>query len=294
MRNNLFCDDIGAFIVPSLGNNIYFYETLLLDGNRFYGELNYRIFNFLVNLRTLGLRNNHLTRLGELTNSLRWNWLELSGNPLNGSIPESYRRFSKLEYLGLDGTLLNRGESNFLPDFMDYAVPFSLEDESRFYVCPSIISNLGLIELNVRMNPKYYDYELCKCLPGYFGFGENCVQCPRECECTDGTNLKYCYASPTVFRLKSILVCPRPDSCHTFIPSKVSNNNTSIPISKVCEEGYEGHACSKCQDGYGSQGRSCIKCEQEAVYSTLILGSLGFLLFITYLYFKETSTSGLF
>jgi hypothetical protein len=294
LRNNYFSGDIGEFISPitTIGQYNYTYEILILDNNRLSGSLNWWIFQYAKNIRKFSIKNNFITFIDELPNLLEWNHLDLTGNPLSGTIPDSYVRFSKMEYFGFKNTNLNHGTSSYLPVFLSPTESFNLQDSSMLYMCPEITSRHGLMSTKVDLDANYFDYSLCKCLPNYFGYGKICKECPRECDCSDGTSLKGCFASPNVADVEHILPCPHPDACHTVIPKKHSNTTTPSSMNDLCKRGYEGHACSKCSKGYGKQGRLCTKCNKASVYSTLIVIPIFYCFFIGYLFFHEVSSSG--
>eukprot|EP00002_Diphylleia_rotans_P030824 TRINITY_DN6377_c0_g1_i1.p1 TRINITY_DN6377_c0_g1~~TRINITY_DN6377_c0_g1_i1.p1 ORF type:complete len:1311 (+),score=255.40 TRINITY_DN6377_c0_g1_i1:44-3976(+) len=284
LSDNNFSGDVGEFIVSSTDSGRRNYQSLLLDNNKLSGVLNWRVFGSTGQIQQLSLRNNNITRMGGLTSNLLWKRLDLSGNPLEGPIPESYSNFLQIDYLGALAPNLHHENNTLLPGFMRYTNQYNLEDRSKLFICPTIESNLNTTSTDISLMPSYYDHVFCQCLPNYFGFAGKCIECQDGCECPDGLSLKKCFASPDVRTVASLTPCPNVKACHAIISPTHPNAYAPEEPSTVCKEGYTDRVCSKCQSGYGMRGRSCIECDQASVYLSVFLMPCGVILFLFYLY----------
>eukprot|EP00002_Diphylleia_rotans_P022909 TRINITY_DN449_c0_g2_i2.p1 TRINITY_DN449_c0_g2~~TRINITY_DN449_c0_g2_i2.p1 ORF type:complete len:1361 (+),score=255.84 TRINITY_DN449_c0_g2_i2:49-4131(+) len=262
-----------------------------LDNNQFTGALDWWTFYSFPQIFEITIRNNKMSKIDDVYEPISWRRLDLSGNPITGKIPDSFRFFTELQYMNLQNTSLHHGSSTLLPNYARYTDPYNLKDKFQLYICPSIKAELRTVETNIEIEPSYYNMTFCRCLPNYFGFAGRCVLCPSECDCSDGLVLKRCHASPSVENITHIQTCPQPSACDADIPVTSSLDYESLPITNLCQNGYTERACSRCEQGFGQNGRTCRKCDSASRNVSVVIGVLSFLSFILYLYKSSSSSS---
>jgi hypothetical protein len=208
------------------------------------------------------ISNNNITQLGNLPTLAKWDSLDVSNNPISGTIPDSYDNLVNIQYLNFDNTLL-KSESQSVPAFMTNTFTYDLADLDDKYICPKFTTKNTDTNATIILNPNYYDYIYCQCLPNHYGSKNTCKECPTSCECKDGTSIKNCFASPSLENVKEIVSCPVPETCQ--------QNRNDDEISASCSEGYEGRVCSKCADGYGMRGKRCVECSDFETYFYIVV-----------------------
>eukprot|EP00002_Diphylleia_rotans_P001655 TRINITY_DN10934_c0_g1_i1.p1 TRINITY_DN10934_c0_g1~~TRINITY_DN10934_c0_g1_i1.p1 ORF type:complete len:679 (+),score=94.12 TRINITY_DN10934_c0_g1_i1:212-2038(+) len=163
--------------------------------------------------------------------------------------------------------------SRLLPATIKPSDSYQLESVTDVYQCPTI-TNPSMSRPQIEVNPSYYAFVYCNCLPGYFGFGDNCYKCPEnsDCTCSDGTSLQGCYITPNITNIVEIVPCLNPSACSFSIPQDSGNRTSILEGDYVfeCQEGYTGRGCSECEDGYIFEGSSCSKCSVGYTVSTTL------------------------
>eukprot|EP00002_Diphylleia_rotans_P013712 TRINITY_DN2673_c0_g2_i3.p1 TRINITY_DN2673_c0_g2~~TRINITY_DN2673_c0_g2_i3.p1 ORF type:complete len:1310 (-),score=251.46 TRINITY_DN2673_c0_g2_i3:41-3970(-) len=293
LSHNRFQGDVGRFLSPpSTVDFTYYYQYLNLDDNQFFGKIDWWTFRYVRQLTSFSIRNNKISSLGELNVVSKWRFFDLTNNPIQGSIPESFSLFIRMHELGLRNTSMTYA-TNLLPHFLTYGDPFQLGDKSALFLCPSIFDNNRQSQrLDVGVDPLYYNHTFCECLPNYFGFRETCISCPRGCDCQTSGLLKNCFMSPHVLNPKSIIPCPLPKACIHDMQQERSNISTILSgDSTYCADGYQGRVCSQCQEGYGAQGRACHLCDDDSILLAQVAGPLMAVAFVIFLYKKTVNDS---
>eukprot|EP00002_Diphylleia_rotans_P027184 TRINITY_DN543_c0_g2_i1.p1 TRINITY_DN543_c0_g2~~TRINITY_DN543_c0_g2_i1.p1 ORF type:complete len:651 (+),score=55.60 TRINITY_DN543_c0_g2_i1:2016-3968(+) len=292
--HNKFTGNIRDFLTPNSDNYEYQYRYLNLQANKLSGSLEWWIFHVIHLAHDVNLKSNLLTGLGELPTNRLWKRLDISNNPIQTAIPESFTYFSQMEYLGLRNTSANHLHNSLIPTFTQTAEPYNLRDRFDLFMCPTIQAVNMTAQTEVDLDGEYYDRVFCQCLPNYFGYAGRCVSCPNECDCKDGLSLKKCHASPSVSSIEMVIPCPQTSSCEMQIPS-IDSHATEVPfVEQLCQVGYTGRACSRCEVGYGRQGRGCVACGDSAAETSIIVGILSILAFIVYMYKWSSTTSAKF
>eukprot|EP00002_Diphylleia_rotans_P002718 TRINITY_DN11731_c0_g1_i11.p1 TRINITY_DN11731_c0_g1~~TRINITY_DN11731_c0_g1_i11.p1 ORF type:complete len:1041 (+),score=158.69 TRINITY_DN11731_c0_g1_i11:112-3234(+) len=295
LRNNSFTGDVAWFISPKYGpeRQNYSYEYLYLDNNNLHGALTWWIYSFVPQIQVLSLRNNNITRLDDVPNLIYWKYLDVSGNPIQGELPESFHQFISMEMLDVSSTRLKHKDNAYIPSFLTYGDPYELKERDRLYLCPSVGSRLQQSRLVVNLNPSYYDHIFCECLPNYFGFADFCLECPRECDCTTGGSLKACFASPSTEAIQVLVPCPVKDACQQeVIQMNYQTNSGKAYIQNQCSRGYRNRVCSQCETDYGLRGRTCVDCGGYKTLVTIILAPFALLAIIAFLIHFSTPESG--
>eukprot|EP00002_Diphylleia_rotans_P000922 TRINITY_DN10495_c0_g1_i2.p1 TRINITY_DN10495_c0_g1~~TRINITY_DN10495_c0_g1_i2.p1 ORF type:complete len:613 (-),score=82.61 TRINITY_DN10495_c0_g1_i2:87-1925(-) len=219
--------------------------------------------------------------------------LILSPNPnLTGQLPEGIDNCMGISELDMLNTSMQTTRSLLLPKTLQPNGQFQLKSIQDNYQCP-VITNPLIPRSNFLIDPYYYAYINCRCLPGTYGLQNLCLECPEECDCDDGLSIQGCHPIPNSFNLSSIVLCPNPSSCSISLPNNIIYDLRNISQDiRPCIDGYEDHLCSKCEANYGAQGRSCKKCNDSSTNITLVVVSLVFLSFIVYLYKSDEQASG--
>eukprot|EP00002_Diphylleia_rotans_P040453 TRINITY_DN9591_c0_g2_i2.p1 TRINITY_DN9591_c0_g2~~TRINITY_DN9591_c0_g2_i2.p1 ORF type:complete len:1451 (+),score=231.42 TRINITY_DN9591_c0_g2_i2:74-4426(+) len=279
---NRFQEQMATFIAAEAREDqVTSLFILNLEGNKITGPLTYYVPFFLHKAQTVNLANNQLLSLDDLPIFSNWKNLNLSGNPLTGVIPDSYKNFYLLESLDVSGTNLRSVSSDQkLPSFLIGSATFQKSDVKDDFFCPRIVGGSSAT-LRVEMEPKYHNYTLCECLPNYHGENANCLFCESPCECSGGTRLRGCYPSRNETQAVSLLVCPFKSACN---PDNVD--------TFTCKKGYKGRLCSECDDGYHQQGRKCSECPYYATAVILTFYPLALIMFLWYLITTPPKSTG--
>eukprot|EP00002_Diphylleia_rotans_P010516 TRINITY_DN2099_c0_g1_i2.p1 TRINITY_DN2099_c0_g1~~TRINITY_DN2099_c0_g1_i2.p1 ORF type:complete len:731 (+),score=104.79 TRINITY_DN2099_c0_g1_i2:618-2810(+) len=294
LSHNRFCEELTPFISPTHDDYTYYYRYLNLEGNQLFGNLGDWVFMTSAQINELNLKNNSLTGLDELPISRFWKRLDLSHNPIQTPIPESYKLFTQMDYFGLRNAKASHQNNTLIPGFTDPVDPYNLRDRLDLFICPTIRATNSSSQTEFDIDVEYYGIGLCQCLPNYFGFAGRCVICPSECECIDGLSLRNCHASPSVSKIEAIIICPQPSSCIMEVP-KVEKSAVQLPfVDQVCDVGYKGRGCSQCEQDYGRQGRGCVECGEAVVAISFIAGTCFIVGFVVFIYKWSTSGSGTF
>eukprot|EP00002_Diphylleia_rotans_P007060 TRINITY_DN1652_c0_g1_i20.p1 TRINITY_DN1652_c0_g1~~TRINITY_DN1652_c0_g1_i20.p1 ORF type:complete len:1505 (+),score=276.86 TRINITY_DN1652_c0_g1_i20:34-4548(+) len=296
LSKNLFSGDVSWFISPKSGPTVldfdYSYQYLYLDHNNLTGGLDWWLFAYIPQIQSLSLSHNLITEISEVPDLLEWKSLNVSFNPIRSPIPESFANLYKLEFLGMQGTYASHEGSRLLPQYLKHGDPYELKDKRALYLCPTVQSAERGGDLFVDLDPAYYQYVLCECLPNYFGFQDACLQCPSECDCSDGQTMRGCYASPSVRSVAKLTRCPVPDACEVSFPTDRSTLSDESEEIVQCKDGYGERVCSRCDDGYGLQGRLCVSCDEASTLATIVLAPIAVAGFIGLVVHFSTPNSG--
>ena len=281
-------------------------------------------------LRILNVSN--CAMKGELPENM-WNmvlmtYLDLSINNLTGVIPASYE--NTLLYLfhlslatnNFTGDLdpmaffpnlkvlryLNIQNNRYLRSkvtehvFLTYMEPnYNLivrPKSSSPFSCPSVY--LTTTGGKVDMDPSYYDYSLCFCDDGFFGYGNYCLKCMDGGQCQkDITPLEEkvgvvmdhkdhqmeikmtimkgywpcCNGFDDVQRLVKCAkiqgfeffedVCNPSGNCKCKLEVSTGGKlKTSCNSSCICHHGSTGRFCSQCIKGFYKRGDVCVQCPE--------------------------------
>eukprot|EP00002_Diphylleia_rotans_P021929 TRINITY_DN4282_c0_g1_i2.p1 TRINITY_DN4282_c0_g1~~TRINITY_DN4282_c0_g1_i2.p1 ORF type:complete len:2179 (+),score=379.84 TRINITY_DN4282_c0_g1_i2:67-6603(+) len=146
---------------------------------------------------------------------------------------------------------------------------YQIENITDTYRCPTIsVRNPDILRPQIDIPPPYYEKVFCECLPGYFGFQGQCVECPSECDCPDGKTLRKCYPSPSVKNISKVFPCPNPNACQYQITKDNWIDLKNRMFEFPCEEGYDGRVCSKCADNFVMEGANCNECDTGFTVAT--------------------------
>eukprot|EP00002_Diphylleia_rotans_P006849 TRINITY_DN1627_c0_g2_i2.p1 TRINITY_DN1627_c0_g2~~TRINITY_DN1627_c0_g2_i2.p1 ORF type:complete len:1019 (-),score=120.85 TRINITY_DN1627_c0_g2_i2:886-3942(-) len=283
LGHNHFSGNIQDFLCPLRGASNYYYKFLNLEANEISGNLDWEIYE-IRRLVELNLKDNRISSIEELHINRLWRSLDLSGNPINSAIPDTFILFTDMLYLGLRNTTAHHQNNSLLPKFAMQTDPYNLRGRFDPYMCPSIKGDEKTVFKTIDIDPTYYNLTLCQCLPNYFGMNGMCQPCPESCECQDGMSLNNCHVSPSIQLPKLIIQCPRPSSCVHKVPDTNPHTRNQAIMENYCADGYFDRACSRCLDGYGQQGRSCVSCGKYAAQISITVWLISILGFTFYIY----------
>lgn len=274
-------------------------RTLMASKCALTGEIQGQIWN-MASLMYLDLSVNNLTGGISLTNGYNLLYLfhvNLASNNFTGELNPMtfFSPLKALTYLNIQNNpqLRSKAEHAFLP----YMKPnYRLTLQKSTFSCPSIdLTNTGGI---VDMDPSCYDYSLCSCDEGFYGYSNHCIPCMDggscvrhatpltsnvESETEQGNDIKMeismtikkgywpcCDTFDDVQRLvkcdkKEIFekdVCSPSGDCLCHVKMVDGKPKTSCNSSCVCLQGSTGRFCSKCIDGYYKRGDVCVRCPE--------------------------------
>eukprot|EP00002_Diphylleia_rotans_P008751 TRINITY_DN1873_c0_g2_i3.p1 TRINITY_DN1873_c0_g2~~TRINITY_DN1873_c0_g2_i3.p1 ORF type:complete len:1109 (-),score=121.51 TRINITY_DN1873_c0_g2_i3:313-3639(-) len=271
--------------------NLVNLQTLLLFNNDLIGHLPDL---HLPQLSYMDVSNNRLDEpLPEWVDLVNLEHLIFSSNPsLTGPLPKGMDRYSKISSVDIKNTKMHRIDKQLLPSTLRPIGQYQMLNPSDNFQCP-ILVNGNVSRSNIDISPEYYDFYNCRCQPATFGVRNKCMSCPSSCNCETGWELKGCFPYPSLDNMVTIVPCSNPLACETVLSSDfIMEIASSREEVDSCLKGYEGRVCSKCKNGYGAQGRSCVECESILVYSSFVVGPVVIICFIVYLSRSEPSNSG--
>eukprot|EP00002_Diphylleia_rotans_P021249 TRINITY_DN4139_c0_g1_i6.p1 TRINITY_DN4139_c0_g1~~TRINITY_DN4139_c0_g1_i6.p1 ORF type:complete len:835 (+),score=112.78 TRINITY_DN4139_c0_g1_i6:130-2634(+) len=211
---------------------------------------------------------------------------------LTGGLPGGMDTYDKIIEVDIEKTLMKSTQPAILPAVLRPNGQYQLRNSNDKYQCP-IIGNPLTLRSNIYIDPVYYDFVNCRCLPGTFGQYNNCIKCPEGCTCEDGLSIKGCSPTPNLQDMRNLLLCPKPEVCNLVLPSETVIDTRNITQeAQTCDVGYQDRICSRCMDGYGAEGRSCTKCGDPLDYIGYVLAPVYFIAFIIYLYKSGERASG--
>ncbi len=255
------------------------------------GELSDSLFDFHQVLY-IDLSNNSLT--GRLPTNLAFNmvylfYFTIASNNFTGQIP--MRFFSPLKSL----TYLDIRQNQFLKSKVlnvNMIATYSVMMKRNTLSCPTIL--LSYSGGHVVMDPSYYDYSLCYCNNGYYGYRRYCNPCMRGGSCnleasmlnktqnlrsTNEIKVKMniekgywpcCGDFDNVTKLvkchkQEIVedeICNPSGDCKCGLLSVNGLLQTTCNSSCVCRYGNKGRFCSECIDGHYKRGSLCVTCPE--------------------------------
>eukprot|EP00736_Rhodelphis_marinus_P006374 Rmarinus@m.27923 len=225
LSGNLIAEDIS-----SLFNALKYLPVLSivnLAHNQIHGQLNYQDFSagstyYWESLTDLSYKNNSvdgelLTIVGAIATLKS---LDISDNDMTGAIPDSLGDLTRL--ITMENPRMASSDQD-LPVFAKVSdVSENGDQEISFtsYNCPYLDGVDHTMTLE--MDPSYYDYSLCRCVTGYYGFPPNCTECPPQADCPGADGLGqpayvrliegYYPTPPQMFVVPCSLVdCDNPD-----------------------------------------------------------------------------------
>eukprot|EP00002_Diphylleia_rotans_P002036 TRINITY_DN11240_c0_g1_i1.p1 TRINITY_DN11240_c0_g1~~TRINITY_DN11240_c0_g1_i1.p1 ORF type:complete len:1147 (+),score=192.58 TRINITY_DN11240_c0_g1_i1:94-3534(+) len=208
--------------------------------------------------------------------------VNFSNNTFTGTFPDTYSLATQLILFRVNANKM-RGidKESPLPEYMTPVEESQQLSTGQLYSCPVIKAYEETA--TVEMDPDYYHFLYCRCLPGTFGRGNACIACSEACECPGGQDMDSCWPSANsdgVF--VDTIPCPYEGACVVGFGQE-----------SYCLEGYEDRLCSKCSHNYQLSGNSCVKCETGLSVSVFVAMIAGFCLLITYLIKMPPSDTGL-
>ncbi len=160
--------------------------------------------------------------------------------------------------------------------------------------CPRLVTATGGI---VQLDPSYYDYANCRCLPGYYGIPPACNPCPAEANtfCDGGSVL--CLRD--MYKANGTCTpCPAGATCDgTSVFSQQNywlfelDNGTFEAYA--CLEGYcnannscsanrnaSSPLCGACNSGFYEWARSCVACSTSSLYALVFFWNWAFVIIL--------------
>ncbi|XP_015751639.1 PREDICTED: putative leucine-rich repeat-containing protein DDB_G0281931 [Acropora digitifera] len=277
----------------------------------FYGTIPLKLWNFQ-SLISVDVSHNFLS--GRLPsprdNVLVLLDLDVSVNNLSGQIPQEFARLLALEILDVSENpyMQKMAGSEPLPSYMtvDYKT-LKRRNQLDNFKCPNarLSYNNGLVILD----PRYYDYLLCICDIGFYGFGKTCLPCMKGAVCKDhmrpvrnmminagywpssrDQNVTHMVKCSHVLGTSSLVntSCNPRGTCFCGLQWLVDGNSANSRPSTVCKKsclchkGSKDRFCSKCEEGFYKQGILCYPCPKTelSVYILVVLVVLTMVLLI--------------
>eukprot|EP00002_Diphylleia_rotans_P029711 TRINITY_DN6066_c0_g1_i6.p1 TRINITY_DN6066_c0_g1~~TRINITY_DN6066_c0_g1_i6.p1 ORF type:complete len:892 (+),score=118.05 TRINITY_DN6066_c0_g1_i6:899-3574(+) len=282
LSNNQFQSDIRNFLFPSRDVSLsYNLRNIYIRGNQITGFLDLLAYYSLDKVEILDISSNQISGVDPLPYVLEWKYLNISDNPIYGPISETFDLFTKMLTFDMHATKMKAiGNGPILPSFFRVTNTFQLASDQDLFICPDIV---GVDRFtNVIMDPSYYHYNFCRCLPNYYGFSNQCLECPEGCTCRQGIALSNCIATPSREDAVELVKCPYPAACNPDGLEEFS-----------CAPGYRDHLCSRCEDGYATQGRKCIKCPKYMTYILVVTLPILFALLLWHLWTASAHATGI-
>ena len=244
----------------------------------------------------LDLSNNHLSGVIPVSDHYLAYLIQLSlsSNNFSGYLDINLfvTNFKVLRYLGIQGNSLLRSHNTFL----SYMEPdYKTVTHQTNFSCPSV--HLTATGGNVDMDPSLYDYTLCFCDQGFYGYSNNCLRCMEGGRCVKdmtpletrtGTVTKEnnamqvkmaiqrgywpcCNGFEDVQRLVKCNkkqtfdyeVCSPSGDCECSLEVSTGRKlKTSCNSSCICHHGNSKRFCSKCIHGFYKRGGVCVRCPE--------------------------------
>ncbi|CAB3996695.1 leucine-rich repeat-containing DDB_G0281931, partial [Paramuricea clavata] len=146
------------------------------------GGLSSSLFNFH-QVMYIDLSNNNLTSrilTNEAFNMVYLFYLAVASNNFTGELPMNFfPPLTSLKYLDVRQNRFLKSKGTF-PN-INMIVTYSVKIQRDTFSCPTVhLSNSGR---RVEMDPGYYDYFLCSCTKGYYGYRRYCKPCMQGGSC---------------------------------------------------------------------------------------------------------------
>ena len=292
LQGNVHLKIDGNRLLKALEPCIYTLRVLVASNCGLKGELSDYLFNF-PQLLYIDLSNNSLT--GLLPVNLPFNmvylfYLNIASNNFTGQIP--MRFFSALKSL----TYLDIRQNRFLKGKVlndNMIATYSVMIKTNTLSCPTIL--LSYSGGHIEMDPSYYDYSLCFCNKGYYGYRRYCKPCMQGGSCnveasmmnktqtsrsTNEIEIKmniekgYWPCCGDFDNVTKLLRCHKQEVFEDEIcnPSgdckcglHLANGHflqTTCNSSCVCRHGNKERFCSQCIDGRYKKGSLCVPCPE--------------------------------
>eukprot|EP00002_Diphylleia_rotans_P025787 TRINITY_DN5115_c0_g1_i11.p1 TRINITY_DN5115_c0_g1~~TRINITY_DN5115_c0_g1_i11.p1 ORF type:complete len:688 (+),score=82.88 TRINITY_DN5115_c0_g1_i11:458-2521(+) len=222
--------------------------------------------------------------------------LDLFGNSnITGPLPHSMDNYKFIAQVNILETAMKANSTKLLPASFQTSDVYGIQSPIDMYQCPVItVVNKDVTKPRIDMVSSYYEERLCKCLPNHFGINGICIPCNTACECPDGLSIAKCYPSPSLLNVTNIILCPNPRACNGYISQVNSTNYLEERHIVMCETGYTDRVCSNCKAGYGLQGRTCIRCDEDMLYAFMVISPIMIIGMLIYLFKSGGSSSGKF
>ncbi len=258
------------------------------------GELSNSLFNF-PQVMYIDLSNNNLTGCvpyNDAFTMVHMFYFSLASNNFTGELPLNF--FSPLKSL----TYLDVRQNRFLKSKDTFPnikmmVKYDVKIQRGTFSCPTVrlSGSRGLLE----MDPSYYDFSLCFCNKGYYGYQRYCKPCMQGGSCnvevsvTDKTQTSrstneievrmniekgYWPCCGDFDNVTKLVKCHKQEIFEDEIcnPSgyckcglRLANGHllkTTCNSSCVCRHGNKGRFCSQCIDGRYKKGSLCVPCPE--------------------------------
>eukprot|EP00002_Diphylleia_rotans_P026261 TRINITY_DN5223_c0_g1_i1.p1 TRINITY_DN5223_c0_g1~~TRINITY_DN5223_c0_g1_i1.p1 ORF type:complete len:960 (+),score=245.68 TRINITY_DN5223_c0_g1_i1:50-2929(+) len=189
-------------------------KVLDLSSNLISGTFTNYVQQFLASVDEITFANNNITSIEDTPVEVFWKSLDLSRNPISGTIPDSLRNARSLYVLSLRDTLLRAANPDEpkLPSFLQPSTTVLQYPAGKLYYCPQIVgTDRNLVAF---VDPVYYSFTFCQCVPGSVGRGDNCLACDSDCQCPGGVVVSGCYPSPSPSDPTSIDECLLKEACN--------------------------------------------------------------------------------
>ncbi len=280
----------GNRLLKALQGCTYNLRMLVASNSGLKGELSNPFWSFH-QVMYIDLSNNSLTGrvpLNYAYNMVYLFYLSLASNNFTGNIPKSfYAPLKSLTYLDVRQNRFLKGKDTF-PN-MNMAVKYDMKIQRDTFSCPTIrLSGSGGL---VEMDPSYYDYSLCFCNKGYYGYRGYCKPCMQGGSCNiDASMTNKTQTSRSTNEVKmniekgywpccgdnvtKLVRCRKQETFEEEIcnPSgdckcglHLANSRflkTTCNSSCVCHHGNKGRFCSQCIDDRYKKGSLCLPCPE--------------------------------
>lgn len=294
----------GNRLLEALQPSVYRLRMLVASNCGLKGELLNSLFNF-AQVLYIDISDNHLTGpvpYNEEYNMIYLFYLSLASNNFTGELPISFfSPLQSLKYLDVRQNRYLKSKDTFPNTKM--IVTYNTKLQRDTFSCPTVLlSNFGG---RVEMDPEYYDYSLCFCNKGYYGYRKYCKPCMKGGLCRNTNafimnktrtpssmnhnevkmNMMKGYwpcsdDSGNVTKLVkcreqeifSDEICNPSGDCRCKL--HLLNGHllvTTCNTSCVCRYGNKGRFCSECVHGYYKKGSLCVPCPQFRKNLSVIL-----------------------
>ncbi|CAB4016396.1 leucine-rich repeat-containing DDB_G0281931 [Paramuricea clavata] len=246
------------------------------------GELSNSLWNFQ-QVMYIDLSNNSLighAPINDAYNMVYLFYLALASNNFTGELPMGFfAPLKSLTYLDVRQNWFLKSKDTFPNLYMK--VTYSVKIQRNTFSCPTIhLSNSGG---RVEMDPEYYDYSLCFCNGGYYGYRKYCEPCMKGGSCEAKASIKNeTQTSPTTNQIEVKMnvekgywpccgdfgnvtklvkcsqqkmfddeICNPSGRCKCELQLLNGHHlKTTCNSTCVCRHGNKGRFCSQCIDGY--------------------------------------------
>ena len=208
-------------------------------------------------------------------------YLTLASNNFTGELSNNFfAPLRTLTYLDIRGNQNLKSKTSILNmKYLNATLTETLRKDT--FTCPTLqlTSTGGRLDIE----PDYYEYTLCFCNRGYYGFRKYCQSCMNGASCAVEASpaprkevrmsiekgyWPCCGNFTNVTRMIKCSqqekfddeVCSPSGKCECKLNLVNGQLQTSCNTSCICRYGNKGRFCSQCMDGYYKKGSLCISC----------------------------------